>query len=174
MNHPCMKSELALFDPPMVQVTMERACWVDVHPIATLDGEGPVEFSVVGPQDEYLDLNDTSLYVKFKITKADGNNLAADNKPIIANLGLAALFSDVSLTLNDTVVEGGHYLYPYKSMMSAVLQFDDSVLETQMRAAGYQDTVTTRQAWIAESKSMELMGAMQLDMFCQSRYLFPV
>ncbi len=52
MNHHCLKSELSLFDPPLMQVTMERAAWVDVHPVASLEGSGPVEFNIVGTQDE--------------------------------------------------------------------------------------------------------------------------
>ena len=45
MNHLCLKSELSLFDPPLTQVIMERAHWVDMYPIASLDGGGPIEFS---------------------------------------------------------------------------------------------------------------------------------
>lgn len=173
MNHPCMKSELSLFDPPLTQVTMERATWVDVHPLSSLDGSGPVEFSIVGTQDEYLDLNDTALYVKMKIVKLDGSKFDATLKPYTANLTLSSLFSDVSLSLNDTTIEGGHYLYPYKAMMSSLLQFDDGVKITQLEAAGYDEDKTDREAWYTGSKSKEFMGALFLDMFSQSKYLLP-
>jgi hypothetical protein len=75
MQHPCVKSELSLFDPPLAQVTMDRAAWVDVHPISSVqNSNGPVEFLIAGTQDEYLDLNDTALYVKMKIVKSIGTS----------------------------------------------------------------------------------------------------
>jgi hypothetical protein len=146
---------------------------VDVLPIASLEGSGPVEFNIVGTQDEYFDLNETALYVKIKVVKNDGSNLDAAAKPYPTNLTLAALFSDVCLTLNDTVVEGGHNLYPYKAMMSCLLQFDESMKKTQLEAAGYNPDTTERTAWLAGSKSREFMGPLYLDMFSQSKYLLP-
>jgi len=167
-----VKSELALFDPPMSQVSMERSAWVDVYPLATLDG-GPVEFLISGTQDDYLDLNDTILYVKLKITKADGSNLDAAGKVYLANLTLSSLFADVSLFLNEHMVEGGHYLYPYKAYMSTILQFDESAKNTQLQAAGYEEETDERVKWFTGSKSKEFMGPLHLDLFQQSRYLLP-
>jgi len=173
MNQPCVKSELSLFDSPLVQVTMERSLWVDVYPIASLDGNGPIEFAFMGTQDEYLDLNDTLLYVKMKVTKTDGTNLDATSNTTPTNLTLASLFSDISLTMNDTIIDGGHFLYPYKAMMSSLLQFDDGMKSTQLEAAGYNETNATRKDWIAASKSHEFLGPLHLDMFAQSKYLLP-
>src|SRR5690349_3529642 len=104
---------------------MEKASWRGVHPIASLDGSSPIEFHIVSSQEDYLDLNDASLYVKMKIVKADGS--AVDPKthnPFTPNLALSSLFSDVSLFLNGTLCEGGHHLYPYKAMLTSLLQFD--------------------------------------------------
>jgi len=173
MNQACLKTELSLFDPPLTQVTMERAVWVDVYPLTSLDGNGPIEFSFMGTQDEYLDLNDTVLYVKMKVTKKDGTVLGATAHATPANLTLAALFSDISLTLNDTVIEGGHFLHPYKAIMSSLLQFDESMKSTQLLLAGYHDTDATRKTWIAASAVHEFMGPLHLDMFAQSKYLLP-
>jgi hypothetical protein len=156
-----------------MQVTMERAAWVDVHPVASLEGSGPVEFNIVGTQDEYLDLNDTALYVKVKVVKNDGTVMEATMKPYPTDLTLAALFSDVCLTLNDTVVEGGHYLYPYKAMMSCLLQFDGGMKKTQLEAAGYNPDTNERTAWFVGSKSKEFVGPLYLDVFSQSKYLLP-
>ena len=171
--HPCMKTELSLFDGPMAQVTMEKASWRDIHPIASLDGNGPVEFHVISSQD-YLDLNDSILYVQICVEKADGTKLdaAGTNKAYLSNLTLASLFSDVSLTLNGTLVEGGSHLYPFKSMMMCLLQFDDNVKSTQLQAAGYtEDSEEERANLIAGSKTVEFMGPLYLDMFSQSKYL---
>src|SRR6266550_496158 len=101
MQHPCVKSELSLFDPPMVQVTMESATFVDVHPISSIEGHSPIEFHISGAQDEYLDLNDTQLYIRMKVVKNAGGNIDTTSKACTVNLALSCLFSDASLTLNE-------------------------------------------------------------------------
>jgi hypothetical protein len=157
---------------------MDRAAWVDIHPISSVqNGNGPLEFLIAGSQDEYLDLNDTGLYVKMRVVKSNGSDIttaeATAGKICTANLTLAALFSDVSVTMNDTLVEGGHYLYPYKAMMSCLLQFDNGMKKTQLLASGYQEDKDERINWSAESKMKEFMGPLFLDVFSQSKYLLP-
>ena len=105
------------------------------------------------------------------MTKADGSNLTAAGTLVPTNLFLSALFSDITLTMNETVVEGGHYLYPYKAMMSSLLQFDVGMKKTQLEAAGYHVTAATRKGWIDTSKSCEFLGPLHLDVFAQSKYL---
>jgi hypothetical protein len=173
MQQPCIKSELSLFDPPMVQVAVERALWADIHPTAALDGVGPVEFHIAGSQEEYLDLNDTILYLRVKAVKTNGSDLDAATKIRPSNMLLATLFADVSLTMNGTVVEGGHQLYPYKAMMTSLLQFDKEMKNTQLRAAGFEEDETERAKWMVGSKSLEIMGPLYLDLFSQSKYLLP-
>jgi hypothetical protein len=108
-----------------------------------------------------------------KIVKTKGDDMDATLKPYTTNLALASLFSDVSLTLNETLVEGGHHLYPYKAMMASLLQFDEGVKKTQLASAGYQEDKTERTKWFANSKSVEFTGALCLDFLGQSKYLLP-
>jgi hypothetical protein len=113
------------------------------------------------------------LYVKMKVTKSDGTALTAGSSATPANLTLGALFSDITLCMNDTVVEGGHFLYPYKAIMSSLLPFDEGMKSTQLEAAGYNEVEITRKGWIATSKSHEFLSPLHLDMFAQSKYLLP-
>ena len=171
---PCIKSELSLFDPPMVQVIAEKALWADIHPTSSIEsGSGPIEFLISGSQEDYLDLNDTILYLRLKVVKSLGSDLAIDTKIYPANLLLASLFDDVSLTLNGTMIEGGHHLYPYKAIMTSLLQFNTETKKTQLRAAGFEEDKTDREKWLASSKSLELMGPLFLDFLSQSKYLLP-
>ena len=97
----CAKSELSLFDPQIFQTTMERACWVD-YPAENIsdNGMGQVEFHVPPTMYEYIDVNDTMLYIKVKITKDDGGNLDGGAEIAFANMPLSTLFADVQLSLN--------------------------------------------------------------------------
>ena len=44
-------------------------------PLNAVTADGPLEFTVSGPPDNYLDLAQTQLYVKAKITLPDGSNI---------------------------------------------------------------------------------------------------
>jgi hypothetical protein len=172
MQQPCVKSELSLFDAPLVQVTMDKSSWVDVHPAASTSSTAPLEFFISGSQEEYLDLNDTILYLRFKVTKGDGTAMDATTTLRPANLSLATFFKDVSLSLNDTLVEGCQE-YAYKAFMTSLLQFGREMKTTQLRAAGFEDDTAKRDTWLVGGKMLELMGPLYLDLFSQSKYLLP-
>lgn len=183
MMIPCGKSELLLFDEVPVQATITGSSWVDFHSITNTETGGPIEFFIGGTQDEYLDLNDTKLYIKAKLQVAAEDGVVA---PV--NLLLNSLFQDVTITLNDTVVQGGDQLYAYKAMMNTMLLFDNGTKSTQMSAAGWiPDDVGAinnhtvdgnsgfkkRNAMTLGAKSFELIGPLHLDLMMQPRYLLP-
>lgn len=177
---PCGKSELMLFDPTPIQSTMLSSSWVDFHTLNSTDGDGPLEFNIPAAQDEYLDLNDTTLYVRLKVQNSADTVVIA---PV--NLMLHSLFQDVTLKFNDTVVQGGDQLYGYKAIINSLLLFDKGTKDTQLRLAGYckdraglfEDKSNSgfieRARWIAGGKELELMGGLHLDMMNQPRYILP-
>ena len=77
MSCECTKSELDLFSVPPTQTSMEQGSWVEYHPLTTVSDGSPIEFDVSGTGDDYIDFANTMLYVKAKVTQANGNNLAA-------------------------------------------------------------------------------------------------
>jgi hypothetical protein len=176
----CAKSELALFDPIPVQTSIESASFVDYYPISDVTGNlAPIEFFIPSNNENYLDLNDTALYVRMKIVMPDGTSLKPNAAICPSNFALYSLFKDISLTLNETVIQGGDNLYSYRAAMNSLLFFDTSAKKTQMRGIGYVDNDTfggvnaERKEWIADSKSLELYGPLHLDMFSQPKYLLP-
>ena len=68
----CTKSELDLFTIPATQTSIHKGQWIEYHPLSNITDTGPIEFNVSGTGEEYLDLARTQLYVKAKITKANG------------------------------------------------------------------------------------------------------
>ena len=84
----CKHSVLCLFDKPPVQTDIQRNTVVDYYPVSTLSGGGPIEFHIPGNTEEYIDLNDTQLYVKLKVTRADGKAVESSNKVGLNNLPL--------------------------------------------------------------------------------------
>ena len=64
-------SELSLFNDPPNQVAVQKIYFSEIRPISSFDGEtAPLEFTVPGGGNEYIDLRRSRLYLKAKITKA--------------------------------------------------------------------------------------------------------
>src|SRR6478735_12593985 len=98
----CLKTELDLFTIPPTQTSIESGGWVEYNPISSLADGVPIEFTVGGSGQDYIDLANTQLCVRAEIVQA--NNAAIDNTHRVApvNLLLHSLFSEVDLKLNDT------------------------------------------------------------------------
>ncbi|KAK2810389.1 hypothetical protein Q5P01_000404 [Channa striata] len=76
----CVLSELDLFSCPLTQMSVEGSQYVEISPISSITDRGPIEFYIVAKGEKYLDLNNTILYLRLKITNADGTDLAADTE----------------------------------------------------------------------------------------------
>ena len=170
------KTELAIFDKSPKQIVVEKGQWIDIHPINSISGTSPIQFEITGAEHDYLDLNDSQLFVKFKI-----NNIPAGSA--ICNFGLHSLFSDIRVTLNDTQIEGGSFLYPYKALISTLVQYGREAKTTFLEASGFKkdqpgqfESATNtghvyRSAWTTNGRSHHFTGPLFLDIFSQSKYL---
>ena len=170
------KTELRIFDDCPPQVVAESAIFQDVHPISAIDGTSTIiDFKINGSTNEYLDLNDTLLSMRIKVCKGDGTPFTKADavRPVPSNYFLNALFSDVSLTLNDVQIEGGSSVYPYKATIESALNFDDDSKRIQLLPAGVSSEEAERARWVGDSKQFELVGALRLDFLQQPKYLIP-
>jgi hypothetical protein len=74
----CIKSELDLFAVPATQTSMESSTYVEYHPISSLTDGAPIEFDVSSSGEDYVDLNNTLLYVKLKVVKGNGTAIGVN------------------------------------------------------------------------------------------------
>ena len=101
----CTKTELDLKSIPPTMTTMQDIQWVDYHPTASLDSyHGPIEFTIPSHTEFYTDLSQTYLYVKFRILKGDGDDLAGTSKVYPVNNLFHSMFSGIDLYLNNKLV----------------------------------------------------------------------
>ena len=119
----CTKSELDLFTIPATQTSISKGQWIEYHPISNITDSGPIEFYVSGTGDEYLDLARTQLFVKAKITKANGTAIDADTQVGPVNLFLHSLFSQVDVSLNERLISPSTNTYPYRAMIETLLNY---------------------------------------------------
>ena len=167
------KTELKIFDDHPPQVVVEAGYFEDIHPQTSMDDANNLEFYVPASNVDYLDLNDTLLSIQVKVVKADGTALTKDDKPVPSNYFMHSLFSDVTLSLNDTTIEGGSQMYPYKAAIESELNFNTEAKNTQHFAMGRAMEVNIRKGWVATSKMHELVGSLRLDFLNQPKYLLP-
>jgi len=173
-------SALDLFDPIQVQTSMVAAAWSDYHTISDPATSAQLEFYIPGSQDQYVDFNDTKLYLEVSLQATPHTAVVAP-----ANNILGTLFSDVSVFLNDTPIQGGEPYYPYKAIIESLLLFDNETKKTQLRARGFikdesgkfDDEANAghkvRVALFANSKRIELVGPLHVDLATQPRYILP-
>ena len=105
----CIKSELDLFGVPLTQTSVEEGRWVEYRPItAVKDSDDTIEFKIAETDSEYIDLKNSFIRVKAKIVNAEGELLNA-------KFWLHALFSQIDMTLKDTLVTTSNNTYLYKA-----------------------------------------------------------
>jgi hypothetical protein len=137
----CVKSELDLFQVPPTQTSFDKACWQECPPTTGLTDGGPIEFHVSGSGNDYLDLMNTFLHLKVKITRADGTPTSGTTKVAPVNLMLHSLFSQVQVSLNGHSVGHSNAMYPYRAMIETLMNYTADGAEGHLQnALFYKDT----------------------------------
>ena len=90
-----VKSELDLFAVPPTQTSIDEG-----QPMTSLDSGGPIEFVVPGTGDAYIDLANTYLFVRAKIIRGVGTNLA-DDTPVAPINTFSAKDGDLRLSASN-------------------------------------------------------------------------
>ena len=187
----CTKSELDLFSLPPTQTSIDKGQWVEYHPISTISDGGPIEFFISGSGDEYMDLNQTQLYIQAKITKADGTDLTDADQVGPVNLFLQSLFNQVDVSLNDRLISPSTPTYPYRAMIETLLSYGSDAKRSQLTSSlFYKDTsgrfdngnplaadgevnegLKKRHKFTKHSNVVDMIGPIHSDIFFQDRHM---
>ena len=169
----CGKTELCIFDRPSPQAVIEYGAFEDVYPMNTIsDTRNDLEFFINGSQTEYLDLNDTMLYVQIKVVDKSSKALVETSDAVPSNYLLHTLFKDVILSFNNIKIEGGNGTYIQKALIETILNYNGDSKNICLAAMGY-GTEAERKKSIKLSKALSLCGSLQLDFMDQPKYLIP-
>ena len=91
--------------------------------------------------DNYVDLAKTILVVRAKLTKANGNDLDADEKVGIVNNFLRSLLKQVDVFFKGKQVTQATGTYAYRAYLQTLLNYGPAAKESQLTAAMfYKDT----------------------------------
>ena len=104
-----VSSEFDIFAPKPVQLAIQETKLVHYKSIASVD-QRDLEFLIPADYDTYID-PDIKLFVKDKLTKADGSALDATDHTAGVNNFLHSLFSQCTIILNGvTITQSGEPL----------------------------------------------------------------
>ena len=192
--HPCSTTELDLENVPPTQVAITDDYVVSTGPKSALDSQGPLEFEFASSGDDYLDLGECYLKIKFKIRNQDGSKLtyyAADNETHGAqmpcqpvNLMLHSMFKQVDVIMNETRVSSSNDTYAYRAYLTTLLSYSHDAKLTWLQAlegwwwddAGEYDLASNNAAYgkvdkFKGGRSCELKGRLHVDMCHQGRLI---
>jgi len=187
---PSTKSELDLFSVPPTQVSVENGFWHAARLLNTCTSTGPWQFQIQA-DSHYVQLNKNYLYMKLKITKADGTDLQppteANGDHIVGPINLIGktLFKQVKVHVNGKLAFDSGDNYAYRSYLETELNYGWAAKATQLTAALYakdqppnqieNETNNTgfswRQSWFQNSKVVEVMAPIHCDLFMTDRLL---
>ena len=187
-----MKLQLDLFTIPATETSITKGQWIEYHPLSDITDSGPIEFNVSGSQEEYLDLARTLLFLKAKITKANGTALDLNEQVGPVNIFLHALFSQVDVSLTEWLISSSTNTYPYRAMIETLLNYGDDVKLSQLTMAmfykdmpGKMDAVNPvaadadaniglkpHYAFTKQSRTVDMIAPIHRDIFFQDRLIF--
>ena len=117
-----LKSEFDLFALPATQTSIDHGRVVEHRLTSILSENSPVEFVISEKGNYYIDLAKTFLYVRAAVVNEDGSNLAEDaNIAPITNF-LHSLWSQVDLSLNNTLITQSNNTYAYRAYIETLLR----------------------------------------------------
>ena len=139
----CLKSELDIFAVPSTQTSVEQTAYKKYHPVSTVIGQSPIEFHVPATDEDYLDLQQSFLYLKVRIQNGLGANLTAptggddpaDNTYVFPiNYFVNTQFKNVDVYLSGTQVSPNDNMYPYRSYLETLLTYGQDAKKGPLQA----------------------------------------
>ncbi|KAK3106814.1 hypothetical protein FSP39_000416 [Pinctada imbricata] len=182
-------SGMMLFSLPPTQTAVERIFYQEVRPISQTSGNAPIEFVISGQNGmEYMDLKKSKLFVKVRITHADGSKLLDTEYVGPINLLLQSMFSQVDVTLQGKTVTSTTNHYLYKCMIETLLSFGLDAKESQLTSQLFQKDsnghfddsdvnsgqnmgLYMRSKHFEANKSVDLEGPLMADLFSMDRFI---
>jgi len=184
-----VSSEFDIFAQKPVQTSVQETIETIYRPIASVD-QSDLEFLIPAEHDTYIDLN-IKLYVRGKLTAADGKDLDSTDFTATANNLLHSLFTQCSITLNGTTITPTSDLYQYRSYLETLLTYGRDASTSHLtnsfwyldsgdlQACDPTESEPTNTGFVArwnrikQSKEVQLIGRLHSDICNVVPYLLP-
>ena len=137
----CFKSELDLFSVPPIQSVVESGIWDTATLNSSEKSEGVIEFKYESV--DYVDLSETLMVLVCSIRQKnkEGNTspyLKDDSEAVgPVNNFMHSLFSQITVSLNNKIVENTNGYYPYRSYIENTLNYNVDAKNSHLRSCLY-------------------------------------
>ena len=108
-------TEFDIFPTRPVQTSTHETIETSYKPIASLD-QSDLEFLIPADHDTYIDLN-IQLYIRGKLTNADGTAVEPTDHTCVVNNFLQALFEQCNISLKSVTITHAAELYRYRTYL---------------------------------------------------------
>ncbi len=185
-------SELDLFARPPIQTSIEHGSMKDYYPVSGMIHSGPLEFTISGSAEHYLDLSSAFLYITANVSHTGVQDKTGDDTSTPVNNWMHSLFSQVDVSLNGKLISSSSNTYAYRSYIESLLSFGRACKKTFLTnglwykdTAGQFDTLVDkngesandgakkRYALTLKNKKIDLIGYIHDDVFRQHRLIPP-
>ena len=178
---------MSIFEVPPTDTTITVREWIEYRPINQISQDTAIEFHVTPQSTGYLDLKQSRVNVKIKVTRDDGSPVTQDDVVGLVNLPLHSIFSSLECDLQHMAVSQIGTNYPYKAYIDTLLttqtsrridnssqlfvkdtrgRFDDADAKTGSNLGLYERWTYTR-----DGRILDLEGPLLLDFFQQERLI---
>jgi len=123
LSNPAIRGQASLFSLLATDTTVESSFYAEYKPVVNIqDSDARIEFRVTGNSNQYLDLSDSFMYAKVKVTAANGTDLSGEDVST-ANLFFHSLFSQCDVAINNQIISSSNNCYAYKAYLETVLSY---------------------------------------------------
>jgi len=179
-------SSLDLFQKTDTQTAIVDGSWMEIRPLNSIEERAPVDFHIDGTSEDFIDLADTYLKVKVRITSANGEaGYGVDDQVAPVNLLIQSMWSKLDVSFNGKRISSSGHTYPFRAYIETALNFGNDVKNGQLSASGWHmdttehfDTLGAQNIGFATRKQLgqgqqliSLMGRLHADIFNQNRLL---
>ena len=135
-------SKISVFDPPKMDTSILDSERVRYYPKSAISEGAPLVFRIDPNTGCYIDGENSTMTVEFKIVKGKDEKVTATDKVALANLPLNTIFSQVAVTLSGVEINPDvGSMYSYKNYIEMLLLQDSDVKNSIGEQRGYyQDT----------------------------------
>jgi hypothetical protein len=133
-----VRQETQIFEDSMYDVSLASSSACEYHPISSLsDRNAPLEFSILANDTQYIDLNQTKLYIRARILDPKGESVKENTIVLPVNNMLNSMFSQCSIYLNENLITPSTNMYAYRSYLETLLGYSKEYKKSQAQCALY-------------------------------------
>lgn len=181
INSFLVKSETDIFSPSPLQTSVDNGWYTEFRSVNHVN-DSSLEF-YVPESSNYLDLSQTQLIVKVKITNQDGTDLPKTNKILLVNNFLSSLFVHLGVELNGKAITPANNNYHLRSYVEKLLNYSTDTKLTHLGSSLFYhdnaddfktmdgDGFQFRSSQLNEDKTTTLSGFLHTELCNQNRLM---